>query len=167
VNKIFKNFSFFKSHLSSRRGFTLIELLVVFTFIGILTALGIAAYSSYNSAQTVQSSAEDVATMLSTAKEHSLSQVIPSSCGSNSVTGYQVDITVTGQQYTLSALCGTKQVITSNSLPPHVMFANGSTPSVLFDISTGTLSSTATLSITGYGKTKTISISQTGNITKN
>src|SRR6185503_16873437 len=100
-----------------------------------LTSLGIAAYSSYNSSQTIQSSASDVATMLSSAKSRSLSQVIPTSCATNPVTGYQVDVTIGGQQYTMSAICGSKQIITTNNLPPNVKFAGGSTTSILFNIS--------------------------------
>ena len=101
-------------------GFTLIELMVVVAFIGILTSLGIAAYSSYNSSQEVQSSTANVQSMLNTAKSRSLTQVIPSSCGANPVTAYELDVTLGGQTYTLYADCGTKQSITTNSLPPDV-----------------------------------------------
>jgi prepilin-type N-terminal cleavage/methylation domain-containing protein len=156
-----------EKRLKNNEGFTLIEILVVFFIIAILTVLGIAAYNSYNSSQTVQSAASDVATMLNTAKSRSLTQVIPSSCGSNSVTGYQVDITLNTQQYTLSAICGSKQVITTNNLPPNVTFANSSTPTVFFNIATGTITSTATILITGFGKTKTVTVSQTGDVSIN
>src|SRR6266550_2993530 len=113
--------------MRNMKGFTLIELLTVFAFISILTALGIAAYTSYNSSQIVQSSALDIANILNTAKSNSLSQIIPASCGSNPVTGYQVDITIGGQQFKLSAKCGAIQVLTTKNLPPRVTFANGST----------------------------------------
>lgn len=149
------------------KGFTLVELLIVFAIVGILTTLGIAAYNSYNSNQTVQSSAADVETMLNTAKSRSLTQVIPTSCGVVPVTGYQVDVTIAAQQYTLSAKCGSLQVITTANLPPNVTFAAGSTPSVFFNISTGTVASTATISITGFGKTKKVTVSPTGDVSVN
>lgn len=149
------------------KGFTIIEILVVFTFIAVLTVLGIAAYSTYTSTQQVQSGASDIATMLSTAKNNSLSQVIPSGCGVNPVTGYQVDITVGGGQFVLSAVCGSLLKITSRTLPPNVTFASGSTPTILFPISTGMPSSGSTITVTGYGKTKVISVSQTGAISVN
>lgn len=149
------------------KGFTLIELLIVFTFIALLTVLGIAAYSTYTSTQLVQSSAADVATMLSTAKVQSLSQVIPSSCGANPVTGYEVDITIGGQQYVYSILCGTKQTVKTGNLPPNVMFTNSSTPTITFPIATGAPTSSGTITVTGYGKTKVITVSQTGAITQN
>jgi len=149
------------------KGFTLFELLVVFAIVAIVTSLGIASYNAYNSNQTVQSSASDVATMLATAKSRALSQVIPPSCATNPVTGYQVDVAVGTQDYTLSAICNGKQVLTTNNLAPNVTFGVGSTTSVLFNISDGTVASTATIIINGYGKTKTITISPTGNITVN
>jgi prepilin-type N-terminal cleavage/methylation domain-containing protein len=148
----------------SADGFTLIELLVVFALIAMLTAFGIASYSAYNSSQIVQSSASTVATLLNTARSRAISQVIPSSCGTNFVTGYQVDITVTGQQYTLSAMCGSKQVVSTNNLPSQVTFATGSTATIVYAISSGTVATPATILITGYGKTKTITVNGTGNV---
>lgn len=143
-------------------GFTLIEIMVVIAFIGILTSLGIAAYSSYNSSQEVQSSASNFESMLNTAKSRSLTQVIPSSCATNPVTGYEVDVVVGAQQYTLSVDCGTKQVMTTNNLPPNVVFGNGSTASTFFTISSGTLAAQSTVIITGYGQTRTITINTLG-----
>ncbi len=167
MNRLFKKFSsrYFDYPVSA--GFTIFELLAVFAIIGIMTSLGIAAYNSYNGTQLVQSSATDVVTMLNIAKSHSLAQVIPPSCGTNSVTGYQVDVTPNGQQYTLSAICSGKQILTTNNLPPNITFANSSTPSVFFTISDGTVATDATITITGFGRTKNITVSQTGSVSSN
>ncbi len=160
MNNKNKNFS----PLSTRLGFTLIELLVVFSFIGLLTAFGMASYSAYNSSQLVQSGASNVATVLNAAKSRAISQVIPASCGINHVSGYQVDITVSARQYTLSAMCGSKQIVSTNNLPPQITFAAGSTATVFYSISSGTLSNTATILVTGYGKTKTVTVSKIGSV---
>lgn len=146
------------------KGFTLIELIVVFSLIGILTSLGIASYAGYNSSQIVQSNASNLVTQLNSAKSLSISQVIPTSCGTNYVTGYQVDVTPNGKQYTVSAMCGSKQVVSTYNLPTPLTFGSGSTSTVFFAISTGIVASTATITVTGYGKTKTVTVTPTGSV---
>ena len=144
------------------RGFTLIELLVVFSFIGLLTALGLASYAAFQGEQALASSAADVATMLNSAKSHAFAQVEPSNCTTNSVAGYQVDISVNNQQYTLSVVCGTTHVLTTNKLPSQVTFGGSSTTSVFYNVSSGTPKSPASIIVNGYGKTKIVVVSSTG-----
>lgn len=148
-----------------KEGFTLIELLVVFAFIGILTSLGMASYSAYNGSQSVQTSATNFVTLLHTAQSRALSQVVPSSCATNTISAYEVDVTPGGQQYSLWAICGGKQAVSSAKLPYQVTFSPGSTASVIFNLATGTVVRPATFSINGFGKTKTITVSQIGNVT--
>ncbi len=149
------------------KAFTLIELILVFALIGVLTSLGIASYAAYNGTQSVQSAASDMQNILRTAQSRSISQVKPASCGTNALTGYQVDITVNTQAYTLSAMCGTKQVIANKLLPAQVTFATGSTASIFFAIGSGTVANTATITVSGFGKTKAVTISKTGSISAN
>ena len=151
-----------------KQGFTLIELLVVIAIMAVLTSLGIASYSTYNNAQVLQTTAADVVNLLNTAKSQSISQVKPSSCASSSLSGYKVDIDSVQQQYTLSAVCTDQTVfVTTEPLPNQVNFDSSSIPTIFFAISTGTVSSAGTIIISGYGKTKTITVSTTGNISVN
>jgi prepilin-type N-terminal cleavage/methylation domain-containing protein len=175
------------------RGFTLIELLVVIAMMAILTSLGIASYASYNGSQVVQTAAADVANMLNTAKSQSISQVKPEDCGENSLSGYEVDIDSASQQYNLIALCPPpvdpdidpfaspsadetatpsgnidgKIIVVTKPLPPQISFDPASIQNVSFAISTGTVTQGGTITISGYGKTKTISVNDTGQITIN
>ena len=157
----------FLENFSLQDGFTLIEMLVVVGIISTLTSLGIASYSSYNASQTVGSNATNVATQLGSARSQAISQVVPASCGANVLTGYQVNITVNSQQYTVSAVCGTpptQQVVSTNKLPPNLTFGAGSTATVFFSVASGSVASIATIYVNGYGKTKTITVSKIGNI---
>src|SRR5260221_1716062 len=133
-------------------------MLVVLGIIGILTSLGIASYSSYNASQVLQSNAENVATELAYAKSRAISQVIPTSCGSISLTGYEVDVVPNSQQYTLSAICGSPRIISTDNLPSQIRFSTGTTKSVLFAVSTGIPSATATIQIDSYGGTNSVAV---------
>lgn len=150
---------------STFKGFTLLELLVVFGIIGILTGISIASYSTFNNTQSLQSAVRDVQNMLSTAKSRAISQVKPDVCGEAPLSGYQV--VFSNPSYTLQVVCGdTNHIIKTQSLPMGVSFAGGSAATVFFAISQGT-SAPSVVTLSGYGKTKNITISSTGNIGTN
>jgi prepilin-type N-terminal cleavage/methylation domain-containing protein len=148
-----------------RKGFTLIELLIVFAVIGILTGIGMASYSSYNNTQSLQTSSSDVVNMITTAKSRAISQVKPSQCGSAVLVGYRVNFA--SPQYSMHVLCGnTSYLLQTKDLPTGVTFATGSSASVTFAAFRGT-SSPGTVTLSGFGKTKNISVSSAGTITSN
>ncbi len=148
----------------SGRGFTLIELVVVFAAVGIITSLGLASLASYGNKQTIETAALDVADIFNLARSRSLSQVKPTVCGNNILTGYQVDITIAANQYAISAVCGSAYQIDSKKLPQNVSFASSSTTTVIFPLLSGRPSSSSQVVITGYGATKTINVNTTGNV---
>ena len=148
-----------------QRGFSLIELLVVFALIAVITSLGFAAFSAYNSSQVVQSSTSDVANVLNTAKARALSQVKPDVCSASVLEGYEVTIAQGAQTYTLSVVCNGRHQLLSQSLPPQVTFSSDSTQQIRFGI--GGVTSSASITIKGYGKTKTIMVNGAGRIEVN
>ena len=153
----------------SQRGFSLLEMLVVFVIIGLLTVTGIRSFFSYSQSQSYSSAVLDVEQSLQLAKSRALSRVKPSQCGTNSLRGYQIALSIAGSNYRLQALCGTNYytIGTVKTLPASVTFAPGSGDSssrILFDVSTGIVRFPGAITINGYGKTKVISVSSTGTI---
>ncbi len=139
------------------------ELLIVFAFIGIISMMSVVVFSSYNSSQVFGSGMSGFSSLLNIARSRAISQVKPSVCGTNPLDGYKVVITPSGQDYHLDVVCAGDHLITQKKLPGQVSFGSGLT-SVLFDVSTGTVSAPGTITISGYGKTKSIIINNTGNI---
>ena len=148
----------------SQNGFTLIELVVVFAVIGIMSALGIASLASYGNKQSLETAALNVADMVNLARARSLSQVKPSECGTNTLTGYQIDITIAANQYALSVQCTNSYTLVSEKLPANISFASSSATTVLFPLLTGGSSSYNQIIINGYGANKIININNTGNV---
>lgn len=147
------------------KGFTLIELMVVFAIIGILTVVGIASYTTYNSTQTLNTSIADVTNVLTNAKSRAISQVKTPECTGRTLNGYQITITPSSTLYTMSVVCGgITYVQQSRNLPQGVTFGGASAPSILFNVSTGTVTASRSATISGYGRTRTINVDTTGNI---
>lgn len=144
-------------------GFSLIELIAVIAVMGGMLAIGIGAYSSFNGSQALQIGASDVVNLLAVAKSRSISQVKPPQCAGQTLTGYQISLTPLDSEYTLSVVCNDNAIqIVKQDLPPQVIFANDSTTAVSFAVSTGSVSAPAEITLSGYGKTKVISVSAAG-----
>lgn len=147
------------------KGFTLIELLVVFSLIGVLTAAGIASFSSYSNNQSVQNASADVVNMLTTAKSRSVSQAKPQQCGTNTLAGYRV--TFIASTYSLYVVCGTNTyLVKSQDLPNDVSFATGSTATINFAVLKGT-ANPGSVTVSGFGKSRIINVSAAGTISTN
>lgn len=150
--------------LSTPKGFTLIELLVVFSITGILSAIGVVGFVSFNQSQTISSSANEVVTILNLAKSRALSQVKLGSCtSSQSLEGYEVQITVP-RIYKLNVRCsGFTYLIETKTLPQDISFTASS--SYFFPILIGGVANSGEIEISGYLRTKTITISSSGGVT--
>ena len=156
----------------TEKGFTLIELVVVFTVVAIIFSMGVAGYSSYNSAQTITTAQADIVSMLQKAKFSASSQVKPSGC-IGTLTGYEVDIcdapsTCTPvNSYYLKAICGNTPTVQSGKLPQGVSFTLPLTTQFIFPLLTGGVQQVGAKTITiinSSGVTKTITVSPDGKI---
>lgn len=149
-----------------QRGFTLIEIMVAISITAVLGALGIAGFANYNKAQVLQTSTNEVVSMLNLAKSRAQSQIkLGASCSSQALSGYRVDILT--NSYSLYSLCGTPNLITSKTLPQNLIF--GSAKSFFFPIQTGRVqwSGTGTpwkITISDGNSLKTININPLGGV---
>lgn len=148
-------------------GFTLIELIIVFSVIAILSTVGIASFVSYSRAQTLQTAASDFTSVLNVAKSRALAQIKPGECTGQSLSGYQVDIR-SNTVYDLGVVCsGNYYRLMTQTLPSNLSFSltgQTTTISVFFPIISSGVRGAGTIILTGYGKTKTIVIDNSGNI---
>lgn len=69
-------------------GFTLVELIVVFSIMVLISSLGLAGFVNFSREQTLKSTAQDIKSMLISARAYSLSQL--NSCGNHQFSGYSV-----------------------------------------------------------------------------
>lgn len=161
-----KKFSSLIFHFSFQRGFSLIELIVVIGVMGVLTAVSLASFSTYSDTRSFETGVAELVTTMQTAKSRALSQVKPDSCIGRTFQGYRVALTLPSS-YQLQVLCsGNTFLVEQRMLPKNVTFANGSTANTTFMALTGT-TNPSSITINGFSKTKTVSVSATGNIVVN
>jgi len=125
----------FKSRF--QQGFTLVELMVAISVSIILGSLGIVGFSNYNRAQVLQTSTNEITTMLNLARSRAQSQIKPSGC-SGTLHGYGVHVS-SETTYRLIIFCDTPIVLKEIILPKNVVFPSGSiNKTIFFPVQTGT-----------------------------
>jgi len=143
-------------------GFTLIELLVVITIIGLLAGGGVAAYSSFNQTQTLKTVANDLKNNLRLAQSKALASEKPAGCDLV-FDGYRVDIP--SSSYSLVALCNGGQVMEASRRPfPPLPAGVSLSPAQVVFRPLGGGATDATIFVSGFGKTITVTVTKTGEI---
>jgi type II secretory pathway pseudopilin PulG len=169
-----KNNSKSIGNYKSNSGFTLIELLVAFSVIITISIISVTSYSQFANFQRFNNTVLDVATILQKAKSRTQSQVKPdtiAACVGNPLAGYEVHMCTfsgaacaTAGEYQLRIRCGnTTTLVETKKLPTNVTFAAGTRGVFSFRVLTGAVQA-GNIIITGFGKSKTIQVSATGNI---
>lgn len=147
-----------------KKGFTLIELTIIFSVIAILSVIGLSISIDYNRTQIINSAYEELRTTLFTAKSRALSQNKPDAGCSGSLVSFEV-VTTTSTQYDLQVVCSASSYIMKTvNLPAGLSFSPFTSGyKISFPVLVGG-SSGGTITISGYNKTKTISVDSSGNI---
>lgn len=158
-------------------GFTLIELIVAFSVMAFLSTVGIASFVSYSRNQALTVSTKDLVNTLNLAKSRSLSQVLtPSQCPGQSLMGYEVRLCgfstsscLSEGAYELNIACSGNifSTVETKKLSVGISFDKNTTTttSFLFPILTGGVKKNVgdgTIVLSGYGQTKTITVSSSG-----
>lgn len=151
----------------SQKGFTLIELLIVLSVTAFLGTLGIAGFTAYNQVQILQSSTNDVVTILNLAKSRAQSQVKLSVCSSSEMlAGYKVEI-LAPKNYTLYLRCsGSDRKVEEEAKVLVGDLRFDSSISFFFPVQSGGVQAPGTITIThsGNGRHKTITVNSLGGV---
>jgi len=179
--KICKNVR--NSRQDPERGFTLIELIVVFSVTALLSMIGFASFSNFAASQNMNNALLDLKTILGTARSQALSQVKPSVCGSQVLSGYVVNICCTsgcyqncintsGANYELNVLCSGSQYnlsVYNKTVPSNITISPQSTSYSFYfpELSANIMGSGQVVlqtktPIAGFVKTRIATVSATG-----
>lgn len=177
--------------INREKGFTLIELIVAFSIVSILSVVGIASFVNYSRAQAVDAEAEHVIAGLNLAKAKAQSQVKPEGCDTSTdpsrhhtLKGYSFFVDNSNETFRVQALCvppggsvaqtfditleGASQIYHQVPSPIDI---TASTSNIDFNVISGDVSTSATITLTGdwTGQTivKTITVQSNGTIQKN
>ena len=153
-----------------QKGFTFVEIIIAIGIMSVLGAIIFAGFNNYRQVQTLQTSGDEVATMLNLARSRAQSQIKPSVCTDN-LNGYRVVITAPKTYALKVSYSGTIDDIGDieiseqiKQLPANVTFSNNS--SFFFLVRTGETipDGGGTIAVNYAGKTKTITINALGGV---
>jgi type II secretory pathway pseudopilin PulG len=146
------------------KGFTLIEVVVSIGIALALVGSVIVNYNGYNDAQTVKQAALTLKNNIRFAQSKANTGEKPSNC--TQLLGYQISFT--SNSYTIQASCE-PEGLSGNSIavtfPTSLVFNPVPSAIIFYPVGRGTdLSNATSLSIVGFGRTHTMQISPSGDI---
>ncbi len=157
-----------------QKGFTMIEMIVVFGIMAVLSTIAVAAFVNYNRTQILQVAVSDVSSVLGLAKSRAISQAKPDQCTNTSqvLNGYEVDLNIANNSYTLVADCGGTNQYNSNhftiqtyKLPKNITFGTSSQTPIFFPVIVNGVVGSGTIYINdSYGDQKMIVVDSIGGI---
>lgn len=157
-------------------GFTIIEILVVFSLVAFLSGIGIISFVTYSRSQELSQSASNIKLFVQEAKFNALSSVksvnsgenTSIDCGTESLTGYSVEIFQAAKELRMFMLCAnaSSQLVKTFKLPENLSFTASTTCSeVQFEVvSANPTGLPCDIQFVGYGSQKTVAVDRIGNV---
>ena len=142
-------------------GFTLIELLTTITIITLLFSIGLAQYNRFNRRQILTKAKDELVSNLRLAQSKSLAAEKPTDC-TDTLTGHKVKF-INNQNYKIVAVCGDEIDLKTDIVLPMGVTQAGSNE-VFFRVLSQGSPTDATLTLSGFGETQTITITKAGEI---
>lgn len=154
--------------LTNSKGFTMIELIIAISIITLISVIGIASFAGRGKIAELDAATSSVSSYLQLARSRAISQVKPQDpiiC-SGVLQGYKVIINQADNSYELDIVCGgTTSKISEKTLPTNLLFDSDTTStSFFFPILTHGVDGAGVISISGYGRKKTITVDSVGGI---
>lgn len=147
-------------------GYTLIELMVVITIISVITGIGVASYNNYNSRRVVEKAAEELKVNIRLAQSRAINNEKDTRCGTAILEGWYVEHKGS-TSYQLYCKCGATEYRPTSPITitgVGVTLASFSTFGFKPLIGNTTLTADTTITVSGSGKTSTLSITKAGDI---
>lgn len=149
-----------------KKGFTLVEILVAISIIGLLSSVGLATYINFNRNQLVTQSCQKIVEDLRLTQSLAANNQKPQDCDALSSWTFTF---LPQNHYQITAECSSPVLFKEDSVPPSpVLILDGFTQVKFKVLRQGiVITGGYTLTITGFNKTKTITISEAGEISLN
>jgi len=157
-----KNLLLKSPRLSSNLGFTIVELLIILSLIALLFTLGMAQYNRFNRSQCLNRAKDELISNLRLAQGKAMAAEKPSSC-TETLSGHKLKFT-DNQNYKIVAVCGEEIDIKTDVAFPDGVIKQAGPNEIFFKVLNQGIESDVTLTLSGFGETKTITVNTAGEI---
>lgn len=143
-------------------GFSLIELLVTITIITLVFSIGLTQYNRFNRRQILIKAKDQLISDLRLTQSKALSGEKPSDCGVDPLSGHKLEF-ISNSDYQITAVCDSDVVVRSGLSLAEGVEQSGD-DEVFFKVLSQGVEVTAQITLSGFGETQIVDISDVGEI---
>lgn len=143
-------------------GFTLIELLLIFSLMSLFFSLGMAQYNRFNRRQFLNKAKDELISNLRLVQSKALAAEKPSNC-IDTLLGHKLKFT-DNSHYKIVAVCSSEVDLRTNIILPTGVVKQVGPDEVFFRVLSQGSPSDTTIILQGFGETRVITITATGEI---